>query len=79
MSAQTWMTILETADYLRVSVGYIRAKVRTGVLIANRVPGSRIIRISRLQADLFMLYGQSSKRITRPQKEAAADLHTMVK
>jgi excisionase family DNA binding protein len=46
-----WLSQQEAADYLGVTDRTIRNYVRTGSLRARRLPGSRLMRLDRLEID----------------------------
>ena len=46
-----WLSQQEAADYLGVTDRSIRNYIRTGAIQGRRLPGSRLIRIDRLELD----------------------------
>jgi excisionase family DNA binding protein len=46
-----WLSQAEAADYLGVTDRSIRNYIRSGAINGRRLPGSRLIRIDRLELD----------------------------
>ncbi|NQV16210.1 helix-turn-helix domain-containing protein [bacterium] len=68
-----WMTVAETAIYIRLSVTSVRRLLRSQKLKASRKSCGRVIRIHRQFADAYLL-GFPTK-LTKRQKETISDLH----
>lgn len=46
-----WLSQQEAADYLGVTDRTIRNYIRTGALQGRRLPGSRLVRLDRIELD----------------------------
>jgi len=49
--SRRWLSQAEAAEYLGVTDRTIRNYIRSGVLTGRRLPGSRLIRLDRLELD----------------------------
>jgi excisionase family DNA binding protein len=50
-SLRRWLSQQEAAEYIGVTDRSIRNYIRTGAIKGRRLPGSRLIRIDRLELD----------------------------
>ena len=69
-----WLTVNETADYLKLSPRSIRRYLQDGVIPKYKLP-TGTIRIERRDLDCLVLYGIPFRRLTNQQKKKLNDRH----
>ena len=63
-----WLTVNETADYLKLSTRSIRRYLKDGIIPQHQLP-TGTIRIERRDLDCLVLYGIPYRKLTRPQRK----------
>ena len=64
-----WLTVNETADYLKLSPRSIRRYLQDGVIPQHKLP-TGTIRIERRDLDCLVLFGIPYRRLTNQQKKS---------
>lgn len=54
MTTQRWLSQAEVAEYLGITTRTVRRYIAMGLLPANRIKGSRLIRIDRADVDALL-------------------------
>ena len=67
-----WLTVNETADYLKLSPRSIRRYLQSGIIPQHQLP-TGTIRIERRDLDCLVLYGIPFRRLTNQQKKKLND------
>ena len=64
----SWLTVNETADYLKLSPRTIRRYLQDGIIPQHQLP-TGTIRIERRDLDCLVLFGVPYRRLNRQQKK----------
>ena len=63
-----WLTVNETADYLKLSPRSIRRYLQSGIIQQHQLP-TGTIRIERRDLDCLVLFGVPYRRLNRQQRK----------
>lgn len=67
-----WLTVNETADYLKLSTRSIRRYLKDGIIPQHQLP-TGTIRIERRDLDCLVLFGVPYRRLTSQQRKVVND------
>lgn len=67
-----WMTVGETADYLKLSTRSIRRYLEKGIIPQHQL-ATGTIRIERKDLDSLVIYGCPYRRLTKQQRKTIID------
>ena len=71
-SNSPWMTVAESAEYMRMSISHVRGLIRRKLLTSSK--RGRIYRVHQKHADCYLLFGTSSRKLTKSQQQLIRDL-----
>ena len=72
-----WMTVNETADYLKLSPRSIRRYLQDGIIPQHQLP-TGTIRIERRDLDCLVMFGVPYRRLNHKQRKAVQEEHKIL-